>query len=115
MRLHLRETDGIQICLPETDGIQTCLPETDGRRSYMETRVAVVGIIVKEKESAGRLNALLHEYSAYIIGRMGIPYEKRGINIVSIAMDAPNDVISALTGKIGKLPGISVKAAYAPV
>ena len=80
----------------------------------METRVAVIGIIVKETESAGRLNALLHEYGSYIIGRMGVPYQKRGINIVSIAIDAPNDVISSLTGKIGRLPGISVKAAYAP-
>ena len=81
----------------------------------METRVAVIGIIVKETESAGRLNGLLHDYGNYIIGRMGVPYQKRGINIVSIAIDAPNDVISALTGKIGRLPGISVKAAYAPV
>ena len=81
----------------------------------METRVAVIGIIVKETESTGRLNTLLHEYGSYIVGRMGIPYQKRGINIVSIAVDAPNDVISALTGKIGRLPGISVKAAYAPL
>ncbi|MBQ9062027.1 MAG: iron-only hydrogenase system regulator [Eubacterium sp.] len=81
----------------------------------METRVAVIGIIVKETDSAGRLNALLHEYGSYIIGRMGVPYKERGINIVSIAIDAPNDIISALTGKIGKLPGISVKTAYAPV
>ena len=81
----------------------------------METRVAVIGIIVKERESAGRLNALLSEYGSYIIGRMGIPYEKKNIHIVSIAIDAPGDVISALTGKIGRLPGISVKAAYAPV
>ena len=81
----------------------------------METRVAVIGIIVKETESTGRLNTLLHEYGSYIVGRMGIPYQKRGINIVSIAMDAPSDVISALTGKIGRLPGISVKAAYAPL
>ncbi|MBR2562947.1 MAG: iron-only hydrogenase system regulator [Eubacterium sp.] len=81
----------------------------------METRVAVIGIIVKDTESTGRLNALLHEYGSYIIGRMGIPYQQRGINIVSIAIDAPNDVISALTGKIGRLPGINVKAAYAPL
>ena len=81
----------------------------------METRVAVIGIIVKDTESAGKLNALLHEYGPYIVGRMGVPYQQRGINIVSIAMDAPQDVISALTGKIGRLPGISVKAAYAPV
>ncbi len=82
---------------------------------FMETRVAVIGIIVKETDSTGRLNTLLHEYGSYIVGRMGIPYQKRGINIVSIAIDAPSDVISALTGKIGRLPGISVKAAYAPL
>ena len=81
----------------------------------METRVAVIGIVVKERDSTGRLNALLHEYGTYIIGRMGIPYKERGINIVSIAIDAPGDVISALTGKIGKLPGITVKTAYAPM
>ena len=81
----------------------------------MNTRVAVIGIIVKETESAGRQNALLHEYGSYIIGRMGVPYKERGINIVSVAIDAPADVISALTGKIGKIPGISVKTAYAPV
>ena len=81
----------------------------------METRVAVIGIIIKETDSTGRLNTLLHEYGSYIVGRMGIPYQKRGINIVSIAIDAPSDVISALTGKIGRLPGISVKAAYAPL
>ena len=82
---------------------------------FMETRVAVIGIIIKETDSTGRLNTLLHEYGSYIVGRMGIPYQKRGINIVSIAIDAPSDVISALTGKIGRLPGISVKAAYAPL
>ncbi|MBR2189614.1 MAG: iron-only hydrogenase system regulator [Eubacterium sp.] len=81
----------------------------------METRVAVIGIVVKDRDSTGRLNALLHEYGTYIIGRMGIPYKERGINIVSIAIDAPGDVISALTGKIGKLPGITVKTAYAPM
>ena len=81
----------------------------------METRVAVIGIIVKETETAGRLNALLHEYGSFIIGRMGVPYRERGVHIISIAIDAPGDVISALTGKIGRLPGVSVKAAYAPV
>ena len=80
----------------------------------MDTRVAVIGIIIKDTESTGRLNALLHEYGSYIIGRMGIPYHEKDIHIVSIAIDAPCDVISALTGKIGRLAGISVKAAYAP-
>ena len=78
----------------------------------METRVAVMGIIVENTDSVGALNELLHEWGKYIIGRMGIPYHQRGINIVSIAIDAPQDVISALAGKIGNLPGISVKTAY---
>ena len=81
----------------------------------MKTRVAVMGIIVEDTQSVERLNALLHEYGAYIIGRMGIPYRERGINIVSIAIDAPQDAISALSGKIGNLPGISVKTAYSQV
>ena len=81
----------------------------------METRVALIGIIVENSESTAQLNALLHEYGHYIIGRMGIPYRERSINIVSIAIDAPQDVISALAGKIGNLDGISVKTAYSNV
>ena len=81
----------------------------------MKTRVAVMGIIVEDTQSVEQLNALLHEYGAYIIGRMGIPYRERGIHIVSIAIDAPQDAISALSGKIGNLPGISVKTAYSQV
>ena len=81
----------------------------------MEKRVAVMGIIVEDPESVERLNALLHEFGEYIIGRMGIPYRARSINIVSIAIDAPQNVISALSGKIGNLPGISVKTAYSNV
>ena len=76
------------------------------------TRVTLVGIIVEEKEAAGRINGLLHEYGEYIIGRMGIPYRERGVNIISIAIDAPEEVICALSGKIGKLPGVSAKTAY---
>ena len=77
----------------------------------MKTRVAVMGIIVEDVDSVAQLNDLLHTYSKYIIGRMGIPYREKGINIVSIAIDAPQDTISALSGKIGNLPGISVKTA----
>ena len=77
----------------------------------MQTRVAVMGIVVENTDSVERLNTLLHEYGSYIIGRMGIPYRARNINIVSIAIDAPQDVISALSGKIGNLDGISVKTA----
>ena len=78
----------------------------------MEKRIAVVGIIVENKASVERLNSLLHEFGDYIIGRMGLPYKERNLSVVSIAVDAPQDVISTLTGKIGKLDGISVKTAY---
>jgi putative iron-only hydrogenase system regulator len=81
----------------------------------METRVAVVGIIVENPESVEKLNAILHEYGEYIIGRMGIPYRQKKISIISIAVDAPQDIISALSGKIGRLPGVSAKTAYSNV
>lgn len=81
----------------------------------METRVAVIGIIVSDADSVEELNRILHDHSAYIIGRMGLPYRPRGINIVSIAVDAPQDVISALAGRIGNLKGVSAKAAYSNV
>ena len=81
----------------------------------METRVAVMSVIVENSDTVEKLNSLLHEYGEYIIGRMGIPYRKRNINIISIALDAPQNTISALSGKIGNLPGISVKTAYAGV
>lgn len=81
----------------------------------MKTRVALMSVIVENKESAGELNEILHRYGDYVVGRMGIPYPKRGIHIISIALDAPEDVISALSGKIGKLAGISVKTAYSSV
>ena len=81
----------------------------------MDTRVAVMSIIVENMDSVEPLNALLHENGQYIIGRMGIPYHKRGISIISIALDAPQDAISALAGKIGNLKGISVKTAYSSV
>lgn len=81
----------------------------------METRVAVMSIIIQNPDTVERLNAMLHDYGEYIIGRMGIPYRRKGINIISIAMDAPQDVISALSGKIGRLDGVSVKTAFSPV
>ena len=81
----------------------------------METRVAVISIIVEQSESVQMLNDTLHEYSEYIIGRMGIPYRRKNINIISIAIDAPQDMISTLAGKIGKLPGVSAKTAFSGV
>ena len=81
----------------------------------METRVAVISIIVENSDSVHILNDILHEYGEYIIGRMGIPYRARNINIISIAIDAPQDTISALSGKIGRLDGVSAKTAYSGV
>ena len=81
----------------------------------METRVAVIGIIVEDTKSAESLNEILHEYGRYIIGRMGIPYRERQINVISVVVDAPQTEISAMTGKIGRLDGVSVKAAYSGV
>ena len=86
-----------------------------GENINMNSRVAVIGIIVENWDSVNELNALLHQYSQYIVGRMGIPYKQRNINIMAIAIDAPQDEISALTGKIGNLNGISVKAAYSNI
>ncbi len=81
----------------------------------METRVAVMSIIVENSNAVEKLNALLHAHGEYIIGRMGIPYRKRRVSIISIALDAPQNIISALSGKIGSLPGVSVKTAYSSI
>lgn len=81
----------------------------------METRVAVMSIIVENPDVVETLNGILHQHSQFIIGRMGIPYRKRGVSIIAIALDAPQDTISALSGRIGSLPGITVKTAYSSV
>ena len=81
----------------------------------METRVAVMSTIVENTDAVEPINTLLHEHGAYIIGRMGIPYRERGVSIISIALDAPDNTISALAGKIGNLAGVSVKTAYSGV
>ena len=81
----------------------------------METRVAVMSIILENRDTAEKLNGLLHQYGEYIIGRMGIPYRQRGIHLIAVALDAPQDVISALAGKVGALPGVQVKTAYSGV
>lgn len=79
----------------------------------METRVAMISILVEDNESVARLNELLHQYRDYIIARMGVPYSKRGVNLISLALDAPQDEISALSGKLGMLKGVSAKAVFA--
>ena len=81
----------------------------------METRIAVLAIIVEDPNSVEQLNGLLHDYGSYIIGRMGIPYRERNIHIISIAIDAPQDLIASLSGKIGNIPGVSIKTAYSNV
>lgn len=78
----------------------------------METKVALIAIIVSDKEASARLNEVLHESSDYIIGRMGIPYRKEGISLISVAVDAPMDRINAITGKLGAIAGVSAKTVY---
>ena len=80
----------------------------------VETRVAVIAIIVREDASVTVLTELLHQYGPHIIGRMGVPYREKGVNIISVAMDAPGGVISALSGKLGRLEGVTAKTVYAP-
>lgn len=78
----------------------------------METRIALIGIIVEDLESTTKLNAILHEYGQYIIGRMGLPYKEKSLSIISVVLNAEQDVISSLAGKLGMLKGISVKTIY---
>lgn len=78
----------------------------------MENRVALIGIVVENYDSVEKLNGILHQYGQYVIGRMGIPYQKRNVSVISVAVDAPSDVISALSGKLGRLDGVSTKTVY---
>lgn len=80
--------------------------------SDLESRIALIGIIVSNRESVEQVNALLSKYGSYIIGRMGLPYREKNLSIISVALDAPNNVISALSGKLGMLPGITAKTIY---
>lgn len=81
----------------------------------MQTRVAIISIIVERKDAVEPLNSILHEYGAYIIGRMGIPYPKLNVSIISVVVDAPMDIINALSGKIGRIGGVTSKATYSGV
>lgn len=98
-----RETAGTHPGKKEKEG--TALTET-------KTRIAVIGIIIEDRRQAEKVNALLHQYGSYVIGRMGLPYEKKQVNIISVVLDAPMDAISALSGKLGRLPGVSARAIY---
>ena len=77
-----------------------------------QTKLAVIAIVVEQEESVHELNELLHIYGKYIIGRMGIPHRERGVSLISVAVDAPADIISGLSGKIGRITGVSAKVAY---
>lgn len=81
----------------------------------METRVAVISIILSNRDAVEAMNNILHQYSEYIIGRMGLPYREKKVNIICVAVDAPQDTISALSGKLGLLPGVNAKTAYSNV
>ena len=81
----------------------------------METRVALIGIVVEKSDSVEKLNSILHQFGNYIIGRMGIPYPKKKVSVISIAIDAPMNIISALSGKLGMLDGVSSKTVYSNV
>ncbi len=81
----------------------------------METRVALIGIIIENRESVSRMNDILHEYGEFVIGRMGLPYDKKNISIISVAVDAPEDIINKISGKIGMLDGISTKTIYSKI
>ncbi len=78
----------------------------------METRLAIIGIIVEERSAATAVNALLSDYGQHIKGRMGVPYEAKEVSVISVVIDAPMDIISALSGKLGALPGVSTKTVY---
>ena len=81
----------------------------------METRVAILSIIVEDMDSTEELNSIIHNYSRYVVGRMGLPYRERGINIISLVLDAPQNEISTLSGRIGRLHGVTSRTAYAKV
>ena len=81
----------------------------------METRLAIIGIVIGKREAAAKLNELLHEYGPYIIGRMGVPYQNKEVSVISVIIDAPQDAINALTGKLGMLPNVNAKTMYPPL
>ncbi|MPW24529.1 iron-only hydrogenase system regulator [Alkalibaculum sp. M08DMB] len=81
----------------------------------MESRIALIGIIVENERSVEKINAILHEHREYIVGRMGIPYHKRGVSVISVVIDAHSDVISSLSGKLGMLAHVNIKTIYSKI
>lgn len=108
---HLHET--VLICVFLQKGKDAFLFREKGEERKMENRVALLAVIVENTDSTEALNAILHDYSSYIIGRMGIPYRQREISLISVAVDAPSETVNALCGRLGKLDGVTAKAVYA--
>lgn len=79
----------------------------------MENRIAILGIFIEDNAQSGQVNALLHDYSEYVVGRLGVPYRERKLSVICVVLDAPNDIISALSGKLGRLSGVKAKTQYA--
>ena len=108
-----------KVCLPKVGLFCVLFFQQKGAHflleKVMENRVALIGIVVNNENSVEPLNKILHDYKDFIVGRMGIPYRNRGINIISVVIDAPNDCISALTGRIGMIDGVTAKALYSKV
>ncbi len=98
--------------MEKTETEQTEKEAGTERKPQEENRVALMGIILEDSDSAARVNGLLHEYGSYVIGRMGLPYREKGIHIISVVLDAPQSIVSALSGKLGMLPGVSSKCLY---
>lgn len=101
----------VAIIVVRLSGRTFCVPGRDNAMEN-ESRVAIVSVIIENDEVVPEVNRLLHEYSEFILSRMGLPYRKRGVNIISVAVDAPEDSISALSGRLGRLPGVTSKAVY---
>lgn len=111
----------MKFCFAKTPRLSGVFFERQPRKNnckrviFMDTRIALIGIIVEEPSAADRINAVLHEYAPYIVGRMGIPYRQKEVCIISVVIDAPGDLISALSGKLGMLGGVSIKTVYSKV
>jgi putative iron-only hydrogenase system regulator len=104
-----------KFCLTELRSVSRPEQIAERNRDFMETRIAIIGIIIYNNESAEKINSILHDYAEYIVGRMGIPYKTKSLSVISVIIDAPNDTIGALSGKLGMIPDISVKTMYSKV
>lgn len=112
LKARVFQTQGRRIDVIFTDAISASFFNVGG---FMETRIANIAIIVYDKESAEKINLILHDYGEYIIGRMGIPYKPKNVSVISVVLDAPNEIIGALSGKLGMIPNVSAKVVYSKI